>query len=57
MLRFCNGWVGGVDGVDGVVCTLIFFQPNCIVEVVLYCVVVGVLTIVYLGGYASNIMK
>ena len=54
MLRFCNG---GVGGVDGVVCTLIFFQPNCIVEVVLYCVVVGVLTIVYLGGYASNIMK
>ena len=57
MLRFCNGGGGGVGGMDGLVSKLIFFQPNCIVEVVLYCVVVGVLTIVYLGGYASNIMK
>ena len=36
MLRFCNG---GVDGVDGVVCTLIFFptQLHCLGCVVLCC--------------------
>ena len=42
MLSFCGGWVG-VGG--GGMHSHFHVQPNYIVEVVLHCVVVGVVTV------------